>query len=71
MRNLATLATAALIAVGLAGTAVARPPTVVLTGGGIVKNTDSGNVETIMDRLRKLAWTEISSKILNNAFSFA
>jgi hypothetical protein len=42
MKNLATLATAALVAVGLASTAVAAPPTVILTGGGIVQNTDSG-----------------------------
>jgi len=42
MRNLATLTIAALIAVGLADTAVAGPPTVLLTGGGIVQNNDSG-----------------------------
>ena len=42
MRNLATIVTAALIAVGLAGTAIAKPPTVLLTGGGTVQNNDSG-----------------------------
>ena len=42
MRNLASLAIAALVAVGLADTAVAARPTVVLTGGGIVQNNDSG-----------------------------
>ena len=42
MRTLATLATATLIAAGLASTAAAGPPVVVLTGGGIVQNNDSG-----------------------------
>ena len=42
MTNLTKLATAALVAVGLAVVAVAAPPTVLITGGGIVQNNDSG-----------------------------
>ena len=42
MRRLALLTVAATVALGLARTAIAAPPTVIINGGGIVENTDTG-----------------------------
>ncbi len=42
MRKLALLTVAATAALGLARTAIAAPPSVVINGGGIVENTDTG-----------------------------
>jgi len=42
MRNVAKIATVALVAIGLAGTAIGGPPTVKITGGGIAVNNNSG-----------------------------
>ena len=47
MRNLATLVTAVLVAIGLAGTALAGPPRTIITGGGIVQNNNSGAGELL------------------------
>ena len=41
MRNLKIIAIAALVAIGLAGTAIAHPPGVLIAGGGVANNDDS------------------------------